>query len=87
MLLTCISSDLATAKPFFFYLFSTIIANISSSALTWYNLESSKRPMQSYGLENRDDFLQKSVISNEREFWIGKAIYKKLTPWIEKIGI
>lgn len=87
MLLTYISSNLATAKPFFLiYLVQSSQTSVLRHypGITWNR---ARHQCKLYGLENRDDFLQKSVISNEREFWIGKAIYKKLTPQIEIIGI
>ncbi|XP_071143998.1 uncharacterized protein [Mytilus edulis] len=39
-----------------------------------------------HGLENRDKYLRESGIPNEHEFWIGKAIYRVPTRWIEIIG-
>ncbi|VDI68640.1 Hypothetical predicted protein [Mytilus galloprovincialis] len=49
--------------------------------ITWNGARDECKP---FGLENRHDYLQE--ISDEQEFWIGKAIYKEPTPWIEIIG-
>lgn len=37
-------------------------------------------------LENREEYLRESGIPIEQEFWIGKAVYKEPTRWIEIIG-
>ncbi|CAG2185253.1 unnamed protein product [Mytilus edulis] len=49
--------------------------------ITWNAARDICKP---FGLENRHDYLQ--AIPDEQEFWIGKAIYKEPTPWIEIIG-
>lgn len=51
--------------------------------ITWNGARDECKP---FGLENRNDYLQESLISDEQEFWIGMAIYRELTPWIEIIG-
>lgn len=54
------------------------------NGITWYEARDKCKP---FGLENRDDYLQTSAILDEREFWIGKAIYREPTRWIEIIGM
>lgn len=39
------------------------------------------------GLEDNVDKLKNSGILVEYEFWIGKAVFRELTPWIEVIGM
>ncbi|XP_076082979.1 uncharacterized protein LOC143054019 isoform X2 [Mytilus galloprovincialis] len=51
--------------------------------ITWNTARDICKP---FDLENRHDYLQTSVIQDEQKFWIGQAIYKEPTPWIEIIG-
>lgn len=39
------------------------------------------------GLEDNEDKLRNSDILVEYEFWIGKAVFRELTPWIEVLGM
>ncbi|CAG2251813.1 unnamed protein product [Mytilus edulis] len=50
--------------------------------ITWNYAKEACKP---YGLENREDFIRRSGIRNENEFWIGKAIYRVPTRWFEII--
>ncbi|CAC5424489.1 unnamed protein product [Mytilus coruscus] len=51
-----------------------------SNGITW--LEASTRCGEK-GLEDNEDKLKDSDIQIEIEFWIGRAVYSELTPWIE----
>ncbi|CAC5422645.1 unnamed protein product [Mytilus coruscus] len=51
--------------------------------ITWDHAQDACKPN---GLENREDYLRDSGMPDEHEFWIGKAIYRVPTQWIEIIG-
>ncbi|XP_052086095.1 uncharacterized protein LOC127723489 [Mytilus californianus] len=53
------------------------------NGITWGHARDACKP---YGLENREDNLRSSGICDEKEFWIGKAIYRVPTRWFEIIG-
>lgn len=52
--------------------------------LTW--LEASTK-CGGKGLEDNDGKLKAIDIPVEYAFWIGKAIYRELSPWIEALGM
>lgn len=82
---SCISIDCISINLFLFFLVQSLQTDVHQhNGITWNQARDKCKP---FGLENRVDYLQKSAILDKREFWIGKAIYREPTRWIEIIGM
>lgn len=55
-----------------------------SNAMTWLEASNS---CGEQGLEDNEEKLKDSGIQIEIEFWIGRAVFSEMTPWIEVLGM